>query len=98
MRNGEMRTYTADSELTALLREAVEAGEPLRVRTDGDIYEIDVRRPEKQDIWKDYDAEAVGEALRATFGIMRGVDADALIKELKAAREQDSPGRPAWYR
>lgn len=93
-----MKTYIADPELTALLKEAAEVGEPLRVRTDDSTYELEVRKPAKEDIWKDYDADAVGEALSATFGMMRGIDADKLIDELRAEREQDTPGRPAWWR
>lgn len=93
-----MKTYTADEELAALIKEAVDAGEPLRVRADDHTYELDVRRPESESIWKDYDPEAVGEALRATFGILKGINADELIKELREDRDQDTPGRPAWYR
>lgn len=88
-----MKTYTADPELTTLLKEAAEAGERLRVRTDDSTYEPEVRKPADKDIWKDYDPEAVREALDATFGIWRGIDADKLIDELRADREQDTPGR-----
>lgn len=81
-----MKAYTADSELAALIKEAAEAGHPLRVRTEGGIYELDVRSTEQEDIWKDYDAVAVGEALQATFGIMKGVDVDTWVEEYRAAR------------
>ncbi len=93
-----MKTYTADAELTALLKEAAEAGERLRVRTDDSTYELEVREPVKKDIGKDYDPEAVREALEGAFGILRGIDADKLIDELRTDREQDTPGRPAWWR
>lgn len=93
-----MKIYTADPELTALLKEAAEAGEPLRVRTDDSTYELEVRKPAKKDIWKDYDPEAVREALEASFGILREIDADAWIERIRADREQDTPGRPAWWR
>lgn len=91
-----MKTYTADAELTALLKEAAEAGERLRVRTGDSTYELEVREPLDNDIWADYDPEAAWKAWEQAFGILRGIDADALIDELRADREQDSPGRPAW--
>lgn len=93
-----MKTYTADPELTALLKEAVEAGEPLRIRTDESTYELEVRKPARDDIWKDYDPEAARQAWEQAFGILRGVDAGALIERIREDREQDTPGRPAWWR
>lgn len=90
-----MKTYTADPELTALLKEAAEVGERLRVRTDDSTYELEVRQPVKKDIWADYDPEAAWQAWEQAFGMLRGIDADALIEELRADREQDTPGRPA---
>ena len=90
-----MKTYIADPELTALLKEAAEAGERLRVQTDDSVYEVEIQQSSKKDIWKDYDPEAVREALEASFGMLRGIDADKLIDELRADREQHTPGRPA---
>ncbi len=52
-------------------------------------------REEKPDIWKGYDSEKVRVALRAGAGILKGIDLDAMKVDIRAARGQDSAGRPA---
>jgi hypothetical protein len=89
-----MQTYKGDPELAVLLDAAEKAGEPLRIVVDGVSYEVVVRvRSEHPDLWAAYDPEAALEALEESAGVLGGIDADALIAELKAEREQDSSGR-----
>lgn len=42
-----------------------------------------------------YDPEKVRAALKASAGAFRGIDTQALKREIWEAREQDTPGRPA---
>ncbi|CAN5583702.1 hypothetical protein BH23CHL2_BH23CHL2_23480 [soil metagenome] len=89
-----MQTYKGDAELATLLDAAVKAGEPLRIVVNGTTYDIVVQgRDTAPDPWADYDPDAALEALENSAGVLGGIDADALIAELKAEREQDSPGR-----
>ena len=58
----------------------------------------EVRRIDRHaavDIWSDYDPEAARAVWRKSAGVLRGVDVAALLTDIKAEREQDSPGRPA---
>jgi AbrB family looped-hinge helix DNA binding protein len=60
--------------------------------------EGDVRLPKLADpenIWANYDPEAAREALRQTKGILAGVDAEALIADIYAARGQARRGKLA---
>lgn len=50
---------------------------------------------EKQDPFANYDPAAVQAAFDRVFGILKGVDVEKLIAELKEERSQDSVGRPA---
>lgn len=92
-----LKTYVADHELAELIRTARTAGKPLRVRAGEEVYELDVRESvASEDIWENYDPEAALQALEESAGVLTGVDVETLIEELKAEREQDTPGRPAW--
>lgn len=91
-------TYVADSELAALLKAAVEAGERLQVQANGQTYEIQVTPATKShDIWKDYDPDAAREALHASAGVLAGtgIDVEEWLEEIRETRKQDTPGRPA---
>jgi hypothetical protein len=46
------------------------------------------------DIWANYDPVKVLAAIHATAGILAGVDREALLADIHAARGQDSQGRP----
>jgi len=52
----------------------------------------DTKRP---DIWEGYDPEKALAALRSLKGLLRGVDRDLILGELRESRGQDSTGRPA---
>jgi hypothetical protein len=49
----------------------------------------------KQDIWKHYDPDKAREGLRKSAGALKGVDRDALQRDIHNQRKQDSQGRPA---
>lgn len=93
-----MLRYHADPKLAELLKAAAEAHEPLQIITDERTYELDVREPDvAPDIWQDYDAEAALAAVRQVPRIetpMSKDEVDAIIAEIRAERDQDSPGRP----
>jgi hypothetical protein len=46
-----------------------------------------------QDIWAGYDPEKMRQALHESAGALEGVDTDALMRDIHAAREQRSRGR-----
>jgi hypothetical protein len=56
-----------------------------------------VNAPQKQkpDIWTDYDPEKVREGLRKSAGALKGVDIEALKRDIRDQRKQDSHGRPS---
>ena len=56
------------------------------------------RKQGKHDIWANYDPEKAREALRGAFGILKGIGVEKFKKEMREARDQDSKGRPAWWR
>jgi len=92
------RTYVADSELTALLKAAAQAGERVRIVAEGQTFEVEVKpSTESRDIWEGYDPEAAREALYASAGVLAdsGIDVEAWLEEIRESRKQDSPGRPA---
>jgi hypothetical protein len=47
------------------------------------------------DIWADYDPEKVRQGLQRSAGALKGVDHEALKKDIQSQRQQDSRGRPA---
>lgn len=89
-----IRTYVADSELTALLKAAAQSGERVRVVAEGQTFEVEVKPSTKsRDIWEGYDPEVAREAWESIAGIFPDIDAEALIRQIKEDREQDTPGR-----
>jgi hypothetical protein len=51
--------------------------------------------PKKPDIWADYDPEKVRQGLKRSAGALAGVDHEALKKDIRSQRQQDSRSRPA---
>jgi len=49
----------------------------------------------KQDIWATYDPDKAREGLRKSAGALKGVDTEALKRDIRDQREQNSHGRPA---
>ena len=54
-----------------------------------------VKEQEPQEIFANYDPKRAREALRKSAGALVGVDRQALLKDIHAARKQGSQGRPA---
>jgi hypothetical protein len=51
--------------------------------------------PSASELWTTYNPEQVRRALQESAGALAGVDRDALLDDLYAARSQVSSGRPA---
>jgi hypothetical protein len=49
----------------------------------------------RQNIWANYDPKKAIDGIRKSKGALQGVDRDALQKETREQRGQDSKGRPA---
>jgi hypothetical protein len=47
------------------------------------------------DIWADYDPDKVKQGLQSSAGALKGVDHEALKKDIKNQRQQESQNRPA---
>jgi hypothetical protein len=53
------------------------------------------QRETPKDIWKQYDPDKAREGLRKSAGALKGIDRDALQRDIRDQRKQDSQGRPA---
>jgi hypothetical protein len=52
----------------------------------------------KQDIWANYDPEKVRQGLRKSAGALKGVDHEALKKDIHSQRSQIvMAGLPSWH-
>jgi hypothetical protein len=78
------------SELAEVVDQAAEA--PILLEKNGQRYRL-TREPSEP--LAGYDPERTREALRQSFGTLRGVDVEELKRDLRDQREQDSIGRPA---
>lgn len=54
-----------------------------------------VQAADENDIRAGYDPEKTRQALREGFGALKGIDREEFLREIYAARGQDSKGRPA---
>ena len=92
------RTIHVDpgSELSQTLQAARTSGESVVVDTGETRYTIVVALAEPaRDIFADYDPVLAVAGLRALDEALAGVDREALLRDLRAQRTQDSHGRPA---
>ncbi|MGH2558844.1 MAG: hypothetical protein ACRDJH_07255 [Thermomicrobiales bacterium] len=87
---GKTVKVPSGSDIAILLARAADT--PVVIESDGERFRV-VR--EDEDIWAGYDPDAVQAAFDRAFGILVGIDREALKAELREQREQDSPGRPA---
>ncbi len=78
----------------------IEPRDPVAFREEADLMvtaeEIDAEARSDEtpeDIWVGYDPEQVRAALRESAGALKGVDREALLRDIHAAREQESRGR-----
>ena len=84
----------ADSELGKLVDKA--RRHPVLLEKDGVLFRLEPEEaPKKPDIWANYDPEKVREGLRKSAGALKGVDIEALKRDIRDQRGQDSNGRPA---
>lgn len=87
-------TYLIDPELEAALLAAAASGASVRVKGKRK-YRI---RLDTADVWQDYDPDAIARVVEQSAKNQYSVDPadlDDLLANLRAAREQDSAGRPA---
>lgn len=95
-----------DSAFATMLAAAQATGESVLVDTGKAMYPLKIQRSQrpptlpserrpKEDIWANYDPARVLDALGQSAGALKGVDGEALLKDIYEQREQDTPGRPA---
>ena len=84
----EPKKLTAEpgSEIDRLLDQADETG--VLIERNGDVYRVQRAGPAAQQLWDEYDPEAVHAALDATAGSWADVDVETLIDQIYRAREQ----------
>ncbi len=85
-----------NSELGKVLDQARLAGQPVVLEVNGHTYRFSPQKHSGQDDpWKDYDPQRARTALAESAGALKAVDRDQLLRDIHAARSQDSHGRPA---
>src|SRR5215216_5986493 len=73
-----------------------EQGSELTIEKNGRVFHVYGEVSPKKDIWADYSPERMLAVIERRAGnVLKGVDTDKLWRDLKAARGQDSIGRPA---
>ncbi len=75
-----------------LARALADADGPVVLDSGGVRYRVEREAEER---FAGYDVERVRDALRRSAGALAGVDVEALTRELREQRAQDSQGRPA---
>jgi len=96
----EQRRITFDEfakSLDAVFDEMAERQEPVLVQRGGQLYRLaPATEDQPDDIWENYDAKKVLQAWEAArkARIFEGVDVEQVKADIKAARGQDSVGRP----
>jgi hypothetical protein len=82
------------SQLPKVFNTIAKSSEKVLVEKDGILFRLE---PEEkpQDIWANYDPKKVREGLRKSAGALKGVDIEALKRDIRDQRGQDSKGRPA---
>ena len=76
---------------------ALEApGSELAFEKNGHVFHVHGEAFKKRDIWANYSAKRAMEVFdRRAGNVMKGLDTEAFLRELRESRGQDSPGRPA---
>ena len=84
------------ADLERVLNELGSVDETILVEKSGKTFrvELELQHSPGSDIWKNYDPERAREALRRSAGALAGVDVKKLKDDIRAARGQDSIGRP----
>jgi hypothetical protein len=82
--------------LQAVFDTMAKRGEKVFMEKEGVLFRLEAENaPQKADIWADYDPEKVRQGLKKSAGALKGVDHEALKKDIQSQRQQDSHGRPA---
>jgi hypothetical protein len=76
--------------------DALEApAEEVTFEKDGRVFHVYAETKPKRDIWSGYSPERMREIIERRAGnVLKGVDTKKLWRDIKAARGQDSIGRP----
>ncbi len=80
-----------DPELARRLKDAAAAGRAVPVTIDDQTYRLSITPEPGQDLWADYDPEAVRAAVRRSAGLGSSAEPselDPLIAEIRAQRDQ----------
>jgi hypothetical protein len=83
--------------LDSVFDDLAEHEQPILVQRKGRLFRVEpAAMPESEDIWAGYDAERVLAAFEKAreARLFSGIDVESLKADIKAARGQDSKGRP----
>lgn len=87
----EPHVYKSNDQVGLVVREAAESEKPVRITVDEVVYELQARAVTKSDdIWEEYDPEAVREAWEQGFGVLKGIDVSTLIDRIRDERSQEA--------
>jgi len=96
MMQDPMSFHQFASQLPKVFEKVAKRGEKVLVEKDGMLFRLEPEEtPKKPDIWANYDPEKVREGLRKSAGALKGVDIEALKRDIRDQRGQDSHDRPA---
>ena len=86
-------------ELEQLAEEVHRTNRPRLLRRDGHklavVLPVQSANDRPHDIWAGYDPAQVRDALKRSAGALAEIDGEALARDIKQQRGQDSKGRPA---
>ena len=95
----DIRSISNTKDLLRLVEEVSETKTPRVLQRDNES--IAVVMPlaptvpaQRTNIWEDYNPKSVQAALRESAGALDGVDKEALLSDIKAARRQETQHRP----
>jgi hypothetical protein len=74
-----------DEHLDAL----AENGGVILIERNGVLYRIELATNTRSDIWAKYDANRASDALKASAGVLKGVDLEELKRDVRSARGHD---------
>ena len=89
---------TKETDLVDLLDSMADT--PVLLERKGMVYRLAKEKSDasghehREDIWAGYDRQRARQAWRSAGGSLQGIDAEQLIEDIHAQREQDSSGRP----
>jgi hypothetical protein len=67
-------------------------GDKILVEREGLLFRLEAETaPKKRDIWANYDPEKVRQGLQKSAGALKGVDHEALKKDIHRLRQEEKP-------